>query len=123
MRLGVIISRERLLTVREGARSLRSSLAGSRKKTDTELVNMIVESERLKANIKLSEALVALIERGLASLTPTEREVLEEFYMKDSPPDIVNLKSRIGYETRSVYRLRDSALMKFTCAMYGITES
>lgn len=123
MKLGLKGTKERLRTIRLSARSLRNSLHRTYLKTDTEYVNMIVESERLNANIKLCQNLIALIERGLASLTDEERAVLEEFYMTPGSPNIIELKVRFGYETRSIYRLRDTALEKFTLAMYGISES
>lgn len=122
MKLGLINLRERLRTVRLSARSLKSSLHKTYRKTDTEYINIIVEKERLKTNIDLCNNLVLLIDRGLSVLDNEERAVLEEFYMKPAP-NIVELKARFGYETRSIYRLRDTALEKFTLAMYGINES
>lgn len=122
MKLGLINLQERLRTVRLSARSLKSSLHKTYRKTDTEYINIIVEKERLKTNIDLCENLVSLIDRGLSVLDNEERAVLEEFFMKPSP-NIVELKARFGYETRSIYRLRDTALEKFTLAMYGISES
>ena len=120
MKLGLINSRERLRLVRLGMRNLKNSLHKTYQRTDTEYVNMIVESERIRTNIKICENLLSLIDRGLDSLTEEERGVLEEFYMKTSSPNIIELKDRLGYETRSLYRLRDTALEKFTISMYGI---
>lgn len=123
MKLGIKGAKERLKTIRLSARGLRNSLHKTYLKTDTEYVNMIVESERLNANIKLCENLLGLIERGLNSLTEEERAVLEKFYMTPGAPNLIKLKTRFGYESRSIYRLRDTALEKFTLAMYGICES
>ncbi len=123
MKLGLINSRERLQIIRQRVRSLKNSLHRTYQKTDTEYVNAIVEAERIKTNIKHCENLIDMIDRGLNTLAYDERKVLEEFYMKTTPPNIVDLKARLGYETRTIYRLRDTALEKFTLTMYGISES
>ena len=123
MKIGILNSRDKLRAVDGFARSAKSSIEKKGRRADSKSVDAIVESERLRKNLKLAEGLVRLVERGLSSLTDEERAVLERFYMSTDVPSMTKLKEEFGYETRSVYRLRDRALMKFTLAMYGVEVS
>lgn len=123
MKIGVLNSREKLRTVESLARSAKTSLKRNPGHTDSRLVDAIVESERLRKSLKQTEALIRLIERGLESLTEEERLLLTRFYMSRTTPNITDIKRELGYETRSIYRLRDRALVNFTLAMYGIEVS
>ena len=121
MKIGVLNSRDKLKSINSVARSGRLSSKGGR--CDSKIVDAIVETERLKKNLKHTEELIFLIERGLDCLTDEEKLILERFYMSSTVPTITKLKEEFGYESRSVYRLRDRALMKFTLAMYGVGVS
>lgn len=121
MKIGVLNSRDKLKSINSVARSGRLSSKGGR--CDSKIVDAIVETERLKKNLKHTEELIFLIERGLDCLTDEEKLILERFYMSSTVPSITKLKEEFGYESRSVYRLRDRALMKFTLAMYGVGVS
>lgn len=117
---GIKNCRERIAIAKGIAASGRSSLGKNpRRRTDTKIVDAIVEVERLKQNIKFAESLIRLIDRGLSALTETERKVLKEFYMSSDPANIRKVKELLGYERSSIYRFRDMCLLKFTLAMYG----
>lgn len=120
MKIGILNSRDKLKNIESTALSARTSAEKCAKKTASHLVDAIVESERLKTNIEVAESLTTLIDRGLSSLTDHERRVLEEFYMTDNPKGVRRLRDELGYAPRSLYRLRDNALKKFTLAMYGV---
>ena len=87
---------------------------------DSQLVDAIVETERLKTNIRIAQSLITLVDRGLSALSDDERYVLEKLYMSDCPRSTRALLERLGYSQRSLYRVRDRALRKFTLAMYGV---
>ena len=120
MKIGVLNSRDKLRMLSSQATSARTTANRQREKTSTKLIDTIVETERLKTNLDVAENLVGLIERGLDSLSEEERTILERFYISDLPKNMTRLKGELGYEERSLYRLRDRALRKFTLAMYGV---
>ena len=70
---------------------------------DSRLIDAIVESERLRRNIRISKELIKLIERGLNSLSEEERYVLREFYIQEADVNMLKLNEKLGYETRPVY--------------------
>lgn len=123
MKIGILNSKDKLRALSRVADEGRMLSGKNGKRMDSRLVDAIVESERLKSNISAAESLTALVERGLSSLEHDERRVLEAFYMSDRPKTVRQIKEEFGYATRSVYRLRDSALKKFTLAMYGVEVS
>lgn len=120
MKIGILNSRDKLRMLESSVNKGRITAGKRGKQTDSRIIDMIVESERLKNNIKVAEELTSLVDRGLSSLTDEERIVLEDFYVSDSPKGAKKLYTELGYAPRSLYRLRDSALKKFTLAMYGV---
>ena len=120
MKIGVLNSRDKLRMLSSQATSARTTASRQCERTSPKLIDTIVETERLKSNLDVAENLVGLIERGLDSLSEEERVVLERFYISDLPKNMTHLKGELGYEERSLYRLRDRALKKFTLAMYGV---
>ena len=123
MKIGVLNSKDRLRLVSEALTSPKVNLGRKNRRTETEVINAIVEKERLTANINSAERLIAIIERGLESLTEEERRLLEQFYMSNSPSKMRHLSEEFGYEPRTLYRKRDRALTNFTIAMYGLEVS
>lgn len=120
MKVGILNSQDKLRAIDTSVRHARSSAEKPHKRLDSRVVDAIVESERLKANITAAKNLTSLIERGLGSLSDDERKILELFYMKDTSKPAAHLINELGYSSRSIYRARDRALEKFTLAMYGV---
>ncbi|MBR3847702.1 MAG: hypothetical protein IKM21_00235 [Oscillospiraceae bacterium] len=123
MKIGLLNSKERLQLVSETMRSPKTSLGERSKRAETEFINAMVEMERLSANINSAQKLINIIERGLASLSPEDRKLLEKFYMSSSPSKMRHLSDEFGYEARTLYRKRERALTNFTIAMYGLELS
>lgn len=121
MKIGILNSQDKLRMVRTSAKDVVLPV-GSRR-LDTRVINSLVETERLQENIKRAKKLVSLIDRGLASLTDEERCILEKFYMSGTPRTVTAISDELGYESRSIYRIREKALEKFTLAMYGVEVS
>ncbi len=123
MKIGLLNSKDRLRLVSESVRSPKTSLGRKSKRAESEVINAVVEMERLAANINSAERLINIIERGLDSLSDEERRLLEKFYMSSSPSKMRHLSEEFGYEPRTLYRKRDRALTNFTIAMYGLELS
>ena len=86
------------------------------------LLDIIVERERLKYLYRANKILLELIEMGLASLDDTERLVLDRFYIDRPKGHVERLMEELNYEKSRVYEIKNQALYKFTIAMYGIVE-
>lgn len=119
MKIGIINSKEKLKYVEKTA--MRYNLSNVKKglRTDTNIINALVEANRLRQNIAYAESLTKLVERGLKALNEEEKRVVERFYMTSNPLPAKKLSEEFGYEPRTLYRIRDRALESFTIAMYG----
>ena len=120
IKIGIMNSSDKLRCIEALAEHGRLNSGRHSTSPDSRLIDAIVECEKLRNNIKISKELAKAIERGLDALSEKERCVLHEFYMQEADVNMLKLKEKLGYETRSVYRLRDRALEKFTLAMYGV---
>lgn len=123
MKIGLLNSKDRLRLVSETVRAPKTSFGRKSRRAESEIISALVEIERLSANISSAERLLAIIERGLDSLSDEERRLLEKFYMSSSPSKMRHLSEEFGYEPRTLYRKRDRALTNFTIAMYGLELS
>ena len=119
---------ERMESLRCRFESIKGSVTdkipvkGGSSRYEDNLLDIIVENERLQLLYKANKTLLDLIERGLSSLDKTERLVLDRFYI-DRPKDHVEkLMEELNYEKSRVYEIKDQALYKFTISMYGIVE-
>lgn len=104
------------------ANSSREPVQGGTSRVEDNMLNNIVERERLKHTLIATRRLVALIQRGLAGLDDTERRVLERFYINRVRGHVELLENELHLEQAQVYRIKDQALYKFTLAMYGLTD-
>ena len=86
------------------------------------MLDNILERKRLALTLAANRRVVALVERGLAALTPPERSVLDAFYIHPRPEKLEYLHGELGYERSQIYRIKDEALYKYTVNQYGITE-
>ncbi|MBQ5777583.1 MAG: hypothetical protein IIV97_02060 [Oscillospiraceae bacterium] len=119
IKIGVINSKERLRMLKKTVKNSSYSPGSGQRRLDTAVINALVEGERLGRNITSAEQILKLTERGLGVLDDEEKRVLEKLYMSNSPKTSSLLARELGYEVRTLYRLRDRALQKFTLAMYG----
>ncbi len=117
----------RLQAIKESKTALRSTgnatpVQGGGNHYEDRLLDLIVEEERLKHTLKANRIRVALIERGLAVLTDTERTVAETFAANRSGAAVDILADKCCLERAQIYRIWDAALYRYTLAEYGITE-
>jgi hypothetical protein len=70
---------------------------------------------QLDALYKLTD----LCDRALTTLPPLEREILTEFYIRPHSDHVDYICSCHAIERSTVYRLKSSALKKFSDVMFG----
>jgi ArpU family phage transcriptional regulator len=86
------------------------------------MLDSIVEIERLKMTHAATRRLIAVVEKGLAGLTDTERVVLDRFYIRPVQGNVELLMQELGYEKTKIYSLKDQALYRYTFTMYGLCD-
>ncbi len=119
----------RIFALREDMQSTKSfthqtvPVRGGGSRMEDALVNKLVECQRLELNYKLIYHLVELARKSLEHLNEQDRLVLERFYMERFPNFLPRLCEELHMERAQIYRIKDKALYKFTCCMYGMCES
>ena len=119
--------RERIQILDEQFKSLKgvstdTPVKGGMSRQEEKLLDNIYEREKLEFSLKVAEALVELTEKGLEKLNETEKAVLEGFYFEKLENRVERLCERFSVEKSTLYRMKDSALEKFTRSEYGIVE-
>ncbi|MFV0351214.1 MAG: hypothetical protein ACK5JF_02735 [Oscillospiraceae bacterium] len=100
----------------------REPVTGGASHYEDAMLDNIVERRRLSFTLSANKRLVALVEKGLDSLTKTERMVLDAFFINRRKDHIEYLKQETGYESAQIYRIKEDALYRFTVSMYGLPE-
>lgn len=109
-------------TALKGSTCCSDPVQGGMSQMEDRLLDNIVSRERLKHTYKATQRLVQLVERGLVGLEEHERNVLDVFYMHRCKGHVEKLMEEFNYEKSQVYRIKDTALYKFTIAMYGLVD-
>lgn len=130
------VHREALENIPKEIRRLESAYAGIRSATtegtpmsgggntrEDSMLSNIVHRDELKRRLKEARLWVAQADKALAALDDEERLVLDRFYIHRAKGNVGELCERLNVEQATVYRKRDSALRRFTIALYGITET
>lgn len=95
---------------------------GSSNRREEMLIKNIAMREELKNNLKIAKHEIAITEKGLASLTETERKILTRFYIQRSKGYVERLCDELFVSKTELYRQKEEALKKFTTVCYGIVE-
>ena len=98
----------------DGVRVLTSRSMG-----DDALINNIMKRQELEMSYKNAKLWVASTQKALSVLEPEEKQILEKMYIRPEKGAVGSLCVSLGIEQSSVYRRRDSALERFTIALYG----
>ena len=121
---------EEIRRLESEARSIKSATAdgtpvkGGASGREDRLLTNIERREEHKAMYKRAKLAVSMVDRGLSVLTPEERHVLDVMYIIREKGYITRLMQDYDLaDERSVYKKADKALLHFTIAMYGATES
>lgn len=87
------------------------------------LISNIVEREEHKAKLSIAKITVEMVDRGLAVLDPDERHILDTMYIYRTKGSVSRLMEEYNLaEESSLYKKVNKALLRFTIAMYGVTE-
>lgn len=87
------------------------------------LISNIVEREEHKAKLSIAKITVEMVDRGLAVLDPDERHILDTMYIYRTKGSVSRLMEEYNLaEESSLYKKVNKALLRFTMAMYGVTE-
>ena len=119
---------ERLQILREAFTAIRCAtmdstpVMGGASRIEDNMLNNIVERERLELNIEATRRLVELTERGLDALDEKQRTVLEKFFVERPPRHVEWLMEHFCVEQSRVYQLKDEALYTFTIGMFGLID-
>ena len=106
----------------KGSATDKVPVKGGFSRYEDNLLEIILEKERMIFLYMANKTLLGLIERGLDSLDKTERLVLDRFYIDRPKNHVEKLMEELNYEKSRVYEIKNQALYKFTIAMYGIVE-
>ena len=128
--------REALENIPKEIKRLESAYAGIRSATtdgtpvsgggntrEDSMLSNIVHRDELKRRLREARLWVAQVDKALAVLDDEERLVLDRFYIHQAKGNVGELCERLNVEQATVYRKRDSALRRFTIALYGVTET
>lgn len=125
-----------LLNIRERIESVDSAMSaikgssssvpvqGGGNRYEDNLLDLIVEKDRLKALYRVNGQRQRIIKRGLDALSDTESKVINCFYIQNMKYSaaIDRLRDEIGYEEASINRIRNKALYHYTLAEFGLPE-
>lgn len=96
---------------------------GGRDGKEDMLMNNMVKRQELQWALEDARLWLSNTERALKTLNQEEQTVLSRMLIFPEDGAAQRLCMDLGVETSSVYRRRDSALRKFTIALYGALES
>ncbi len=121
--------RERIASVEMAMSSIKGSatsvpVKGGGSQYEDNMLNLIVEKDRLKALYRVNRQRQKIIKRGLDALSEKEKKVINRFYINNMKyAEAVNcLREEIGYEERQINRIRNDALYHYTLAEFGLPE-
>lgn len=119
---------ERKLALEEKFKAIKCAMSdstpvmGGASRIEDNMLNNIVERQKIDLNTEATSRLVKITERGLSGLNDQQRLVLEKFYMDRYPNHVERLSESLCVEKSQVYRLKDEALYSFTVSMFGLID-
>ena len=127
MRTAMDNIKDRIRSLEMQKTSLRSTsdntpVQGGGNRQEDRLLNLIVESERLRLSLTAHELRMDVIERGLAALSDQDRLILETFARNRSGEAVNILSDTLFLERTRVYQLWDEALRRYTIAEFGLVD-
>ena len=97
---------------------------GSGSRREDRLLSDIVKRKELEMLLERAKLAVSIVDRGLSVLSQDERHILDVMYIMRSKGYVDRLMGEFGLaEESSLYKKANKALLRFTIAMYGATES
>lgn len=86
---------------------------------DDRYLNNITARELLKENLKATRRAIRRVDQAINILTAEEQLILERFFIHPEKKAADRLAGDLHVDIKTVYFRRESALRKFTVAMYG----
>lgn len=121
---------EEIARLKSEACSIKSATAdgtpvkGGGSGREDRLLSNIVRRGELEMMLDRAQKSVSIVERGLSVLTADERRILDVMYIIREKGYIERLMQEFNLlEESSLYKRANKALLHFTIAMYGATES
>ena len=87
------------------------------------MLSNIVYRQELQRSLEQTQRWMQNVSAALGVLDPEEKGILHGLYICPHRGAMEQLCERLHVEKSSIYRKRDTALRKFTLAMYGAAES
>ena len=97
--------------------------AREQRSREERMLDNIVKRQELRWSLDQTKLWMQTVNEALDSLGPEEQNVLRQLYICPKTGGLERLCETMCLEKSSIYRKRDSALRKFTLAMYGAMES
>lgn len=113
---------DEMLSVKSALRS-STPVQGGSSSYEERLLTLIVQKDELSFAVKMSKKWVALIDKVLAELSPSDRRILDLCYIHSAKGNIERLADEFEISQPMVYRRRDAALLTFTRRLYGWVET
>ena len=121
---------EEIARLKSEACSIKSATAdgtpvnGGGSGREDRLLSNIVKRQELQLLLDRAKLAVSTVERGLSVLDQEERHILDVMYIVREQGYVSRLMNEFGLqEESSLYKKANKALLHFTIAMYGATES
>ena len=105
-----------------GAATDRTPVKGGGSRREDALLDNIVYRQELKRNREQAARWVRAANNALGALSMEEKLILTRLYILPEKGAAERLLSELELERSTLYRHRDSALRKFTMALYGVDE-
>lgn len=96
---------------------------GGTSTAEKRLIAAIDELDRKKEAYRATKRKVDAVERGLATLTAQQVDILDRFFIHRTRGHVDSLAADYHIERTRVYDLKDAAIDDFTIARYGIIDS
>lgn len=96
---------------------------GSNRGKEDLILNCIAQSEELKRNLERTRIWVEAVSKAMETLTPEERLILDRFYVNPERGAAEDLADSLMIDRKTVYARKDTALWRFTTALYGYVSS
>lgn len=98
-------------------------VSGGTNQREDMLINNIVMRTELKSAQEETREWLRITDNALSILTDTERRILDLMYIHRAKGNVDRLCEELHIEKPTVYRWRESALRRFTLALYGVAET
>jgi len=83
------------------------------------VLNDLARKQEMEWSLAQAKTWIRVTERALDTLSEGDRTLLQVLYMDPDEDRIGKLCRQLHVERSSIYRRRDSALRRFTTALYG----